>query len=372
MATSGTVATVPFNNLKVIEHACRRAGYRVENVGAQDLAFARDNLFTMTAEWINKGFPLWTRQYDILSAAIGNPDVATPQGTVDVFQVFWRILMPYRGSATTTGGDDASTLFSGEPGDDVTIAGPSPGVYVAFGGETEVDTIGVLPGAGANYTAALEVQSSEDGVTWTTVQTLASQTFVAGKWAYQDLKPTISPAYIRIVRPGSGSWVLNQMQIGLPNWQDIPIGGAGGLSMDDYYNQSNRDFRNNQPNSSFIDRLLDPPTIKIWPLLNVSGFYSGCVTALTRRYIQDPGALTDSMEVPQRWLEAVQWGLAELIMAEFPLSDEEKANALLMQARTQRQQFVAQKAMMSAAAAWAEERNRSPIRIIPNISAYTR
>lgn len=372
MATSGTVATVPYNNLKVIEHACRRAGYRVEMVAPQDLQFARDNLFTLTAEWINKGFPLWTRQYDILSAAIGNPDVATPQGTVDVFQVFWRILMPYRGSATTTGAGDASTLFSGQPGDDVTIAGPSPGVSVAFGGETEVDTIGVLPGAGASYTAALEVQASDDGTSWTTVQTLESQTFVAGKWAYKDLKPTISPAYIRVVRPGSGSWVLNQMQLGLANWQDIPIGGQGGLSMDDYFNQSNRDFRNNQPNSSFIDRLLDPPTIKIWPLLNTAGFYAGAVTALSRRYIQDPGALTDSMEVPQRWLEALQWRLASLIMAEFPIPDEEKTSALLLQARQQRQQFVEAKAVAAEAAAWAEERVRAPIRIIPNISAYTR
>lgn len=367
MATSGTVSTVRYNANRVIEHACRRAGYQPEAVAPQDLLYCRDSIFTLTSQWINAGFPLWTRRYDILSAAIGQENVATLDGTVDAFAVYWRILMPYRGPATLTTGGDGSVLFGGEPNSDVTITGTDPGITVAFGSDTEVDTIGVLGGATA-YTAALEVQTSQDGVTYSTIQTLPSKTIPAGAWSYQDLSPTIVAPFVRVIKPGATSWVVNQFNFGLANWQDILIGP---LSMDDYYNQGNRAFRNNQPNSSYVDRQLLKPQIKIWPLLNTQGFYNGCITCLSRRYIQDPGALTDDIEVPQRWLEALQWRLASIAIMEFPIPAEVKVSALLMQERAQRIQLINAEAPKAEALAWAEERNRSPIRWLPDISPYT-
>jgi len=367
MATSGTVSTQRYNATRVIEHAARRAGYQPADIAAQDLIYCKDSIFTLTSQWINAGFPLWTRRYDILSAAIGQENVQTVDGTVDAFSVYWRLLMPYRGPATLTSGGDGSVLFGGQPNADVTIPGANPGITVAFGSSQEVDTIGVLGGAVA-YTAALEVQTSQDGVTFTTIQTLPSKLIPAGAWSYQDLSPTISAPFVRVIKPGSASWVVNQFNFGLPNWQDILIGP---LSMDDYYNQGNRAFRNNQPNSSYVDRQLLKPQIKIWPLLDTQGFYNGCITCLSRRYIQDPGALTDDIEVPQRWLEALQWRLASIIIMEFPIPDEVKRSPLLLQERAQRMQTISTEAANSERLAWAEERTRAPIRWLPDISAYT-
>lgn len=369
MATSGTVSATRYNMQRVLDHAVRRAGYQPAQISIQDQSFLRDNVFTLTSQWINAGYPLWTRQYTILSAAIGKEDVPTPDGTVDVFHVYWRILSPYRGGATLTSGGDGSVLFGAQPNADVTITGTNPGITVAFGGTTEVDTIGVLPGAGADYTAALQVQVSQDGATFITVQTLPSQTFSAGVWAYQDLSPTITAPFVRVIRPGSTPWVVNQFNYGLANWQDVELGQ---LSMDDYYNQGNRAFRNNEPNSCFVDRRLAKPFIKIWPLLNQQGFYNGCVTALTRRYIQDPGALTNDVEVPQRWLEALQWRLASLAIIELPLTDEMKGSQLLMQDRAARIQLIGTEAPKAEALMWAEERTRAPIRWLPDLSPYTR
>lgn len=367
MATSGTVSTVSYNQNRVIEHAARRAGYQPAMIAPQDLIYCKDSIFTLTSQWINAGFPLWTRRYDILSAAIGQENVATVDGTVDAFAVYWRILMPYRGPATLTNSADGSTLFAGQPNADITITGTNPGITVAFGSSTEVDTIGVLGGAVA-YTAALEVQTSEDGLTYTTVQTLPSKLIPAGAWSYQDLSPTITAPFVRVIKPGSATWVVNQFNFGLANWQDILIGP---LSMDDYFNQGNRAFRNNQPNSSYLDRQLTKPQIKIWPLLSTQGFYNGCVACLSRRYIQDPGALVDDIEVPQRWLEALQWRLASIIIMEFPISEEVKTSPLLMQERQTRMQVISAEAANSERLAWAEERQRSPIRWLPDLTPYT-
>jgi hypothetical protein len=365
MATSGTVSGYNFNLGKVIDHAFRRAGVQPEQVSSEQLEVARDLVFTLTSEWVNAGFPLWTRKYYLLNTPIGSPDVAAPVGTVDIRQAYWRIFNPYRGNATTSAGADASPLFTGEPNDtDVVIAGPNAGVIVDFGSETEMDTVGVLLGGSSPITAALQIKISVDGSTWTTFQTLDSATYTPGQWTYFDLNPTLSAQFVQLVLP-SGTFTLNALNFCLANGNDIPIGP---LNIDDYYNLPDKMFRSNQPNSSYLDRQLAQPVLKVWPVLNVQGFYRGTVTALARRYIQDPGELTNDVEVPQRWLEALIWRLASILVHEIPTPIEQNALAA-WQARVALTDKNRREAELLA---WAEERVRAPIRWSPNFSVYTR
>lgn len=363
MATSGTVSSYPFNLGKVIDHAYRRAGVALaEQISAEQLEIAKDLVASLTAEWVNAQYPLWTIRYVMLNTPIGSPDVALPTGTVEVRQAFWRIFNPWRGAATTSGGVDASDLFLGQPVDDVTITGPSAAVIVDFGSETELDTVGVLLGGGSSQTAALLVQQSDDGIMYTTSQTLTSTTYEVGKWSYFDLNPTITAQFIKLVLP-TGTWILNQLNFGLANWQDVP---AGPLNIDDYYNLSDKLFRNNQPNSYYQERPLGAPILKMWPVLSVQGFYMGTTTVLCRRYIQDPGELTDDVEVPQRWLEALIWRLASLLIYEIPSPGGDTQG---WQARVA---LIEKNTMKAEMLAWAEERVRAPIRWTPSIGVYTR
>ena len=371
--TSGTVGATKFNTQRVIDHALRRAGLQPERMSGEQQQIALDLLFTQASEWINAGFPLWTRQFVLLGPTIGSPDVAMPVGTVDAFHTYWRILQPYRGNATTTDLQNASVLFAGQPNSDVTITGSNPGVVVAFGGATELDTIGVILGGNSPVTASLQVQTSPDGVSFTTVQTLPSATYTPDAWTYFDLDPVVTSPFTALVLPGSGPWVLNQVQFGLANGQDIEIGP---LNIDDYYNLPNKMFQSNQANSSYIDRQIAQPVIKLWPTVNVTGFYNGAVSALVRRYIQDPGSLTNALEVPQRWLEATIWRLASTLFYEIPPTQDQvaasQASPYAVLARQQLIQQIEQKATKSEALCWSEERTRAPIRWAPNLRAYTR
>lgn len=368
--TSGTVSTYPFNMQRVIDHACRRAGRLPQRIGAENQQIAKDLIFTLTSQWINAGFPLWTRQYLLLGTQVGSPTVTLPDGVVEVLHSYWRILQPYRGAAETTGSADATALLAGAPTTDVTIAGPNPGIIIPFGSATQVNTIGVVGGAGADVTGQLAVYASDDGVTYTLMQTLASATFSEGQWTYADLNPTVEAAYVKIVLVQSGSWTVQQFNIGLSNWQDIE---NGKLNIDDYYNLTNRYFQSDRPNSYFQDRPIGSPVLMIWPTLNLSGWYAGTVTALARRYIQDPGVLTNNVEVPQRWLEALIWRLAVLILFEF--EDDEGADAqtlsVRMQAKQARLTLLEAQATKAEALAWSEERNISPIRLLPSLHPYT-
>jgi hypothetical protein len=370
VATSGTVGTYSFPQRKVLDHAFRRAGWTPESVGSEHIQIAQDLLFLQLSEYANAGFPLWTRVFGLLGIQVGSPEVTCPAGTIDVLHCYWRILNPYRGAATTTGSADASALFGGQANSDITIAGPNPGVTVNFTTATEVDTVGVLLGGGSPLTAALQVQTSTDGVTFATAQTLASATYTPQQWTYFDLDPSITSQYLRIISPGAGSWTLNQLNYGLANGQDIEIGP---LNIDDYYNLPNKQFQSDRPNSGYVDRQIAEPIIKIWPTPDTGAFYNGTVSALTRRYIQDPGSMTNNIEVPIRWYEGVVARLGIRLMDELPDPDtSSQASYFSLMAKTQRRQLLEQTASKSEALMWSEERNRSPIRWAPNVRPYTR
>ena len=75
--------------------------------------------------------------------------------------------------------------------------------------------------------------------------------------------------------------------------------------------------------------------------------------------IQDVGALTDEVEVPQRWLEAIVCELAIRMIMELPGADLNRIPVL---------QDMADNISRIAS---DEERDNSPINITPNIGVYT-
>jgi hypothetical protein len=84
------------------------------------------------------------------------------------------------------------------------------------------------------------------------------------------------------------------------------------------------------------------------------------IVAWRHRHIMDVGTMTQDVEVPQRWLDAVISMLAAKLASEIP---EVPADMIpLLDA----------KATQAELEAWGEERDNSPIRWAPNISAYTR
>jgi hypothetical protein len=70
--------------------------------------------------------------------------------------------------------------------------------------------------------------------------------------------------------------------------------------------------------------------------------------------------LTDELEVPQRWYEAVVMNLAHRMSLELPM------------VQLDRIQYLEKMAAVALDQAEQEERDRSPIYYAPNISVYTR
>lgn len=378
-STSGTVSTYLFNNNKLIDHALRRCGINPQKVSAEDLEVCLDLLFTLASEWGAVGFQLWTRRYDLLSMTIGSPDVATPPGTIEVLSNYWRIFQPYRGACAllpgaTTGN---SSLFSGQASVDVVLTGINPGVQVLYSSPTEVDTVGVILGGSTNLTAALELWGTQDGSTYTLLQTLPAATYQPGKWVYFDLNPSLTVLGLQLIQNTAGqvaTLTLNQVQFALAQGQDIM---NGPLNIDDYYNLPDKQMQSDRPNSSYQDRQVQGPVLKIWPVPNSAAFYSGTISCLSRRHIMDPGELTDIMEVPQRWYEALIWRLAAKAVHEIgeppPTANQgQPPNPNKFQEWQARVQNCENNATKAEAIAWAEERVKAPIRMYPSVGCYTK
>jgi len=101
------------------------------------------------------------------------------------------------------------------------------------------------------------------------------------------------------------------------------------------------------------------PRIWVWP--GSEGAVDQIVV-WTQRHIQDVGALTNTIDVPQRWLEATRAGLAAKCAYLLPAGEIPPGRLELLGA----------KADMALLQAEDGESDGSPTRLAPRISGYTR
>jgi len=328
MAYSNTVSQTVFDTRRVIDNAARRCKLRAESITAEYIDIANDQLYLLLSDLANMGAPLWCIEKQILPLYDGYGDVTLDTKVVDILNSNLRQLQTVTGTNTTT-----STTHT-----------------IAFSGTTFVTTVGVK-WAAASVPIALE--RSDDGVTWTTIQT-ETPVAIAGEWTWYDLESSIATLYFR-VRATSGTLVFTQIYTGnTPT--EIPLAR---LNRDDYTNLPNKSFQSNRPLQFWYDRKIPNPIMHLWPVPN-SGADTSQLVLWVQRYIMDVGTMTQQLEVPQRWYEAIVAMLASKLALEIVEVD---ANMIPL---------LDQKAQQALYTAQAEERDNSPMMIAPNIAMYTR
>lgn len=328
MAFSGTVSQTVFNTRRVIESAVRRCKLSAEQLSAEAVDIANNQLYLMLSEWANSGYQLWTIEKQIYPLYNGVGDVALDLGTIEVLNGNLRSLQPVTGTNTTS-----STIVSTD-----------------FTSATFVSTVGVRWGAAA---VPIALERSDDGLSWTTVQT-ATPTAASGQLTWFDLVSVIASRFIR-VRATSGTLTTTQVIWGnTPS--EIPLAQ---LNRDDYTSLPNKAMQSSRPLQYWFDRQVRQPVMRLWPVPNAAAETQQLVL-WRRRHIMDVGTMAQEIEVPQRWYEAVVAGLAAKLALELPEAD----GALIP--------MLDAKAATALNTAQQEERDTGPITIAPAIGAYTR
>jgi hypothetical protein len=331
MATSGTVSTTNFTTRQVIDHAFRRCRLGAQQITSEMIDVANDQLYLILSNLANRGVQLWCIERLVMPLYQGNGAVTLPLGTIDVLNTNLRTLLESTGTTAST-----ATTFQ---------------VYNADG--LTVTTVGI------KWSAAAEpfvIEMSNDGIAWTAVDTIQATdapTQVAGEWLWIDTEVPESADYFR-VRVTSGSLSASEVYFGnTPN--EIPIAR---LNRDDWTALPNKSFEG-RPLQFWFDRQRDYPVMRLWPVPNLAA-ETQQIVLWRHRYIQDVGSMTQNLDVPQRWFDAIVAMLASKLAEETP-----EVDANLMP-------ILEAKADKALAQAENEERDNSPIYWTPNLSVYTR
>ena len=351
MTTSGTVSTTVFNTNNILDMAFRRCKIAPEIVTSEMQQTALDSLYLMISSLCNNGIQLWTVEKIILPFYLGNGYIELPVGTIDLLNQNYRTISQYTGLITASEGvadfaDDSNLLTA------CTQTTPNGWILQDLQTAQNISTLGLNMFAAGTYD--IKVEYLDSFLNWVTVLEPGEVTYAAGEWKWYDINPSITAQLWKL--SGINGTILNVAEfVTAGNPTEIPLAR---LNQDDYTNLPNKTFQG-RPLQFWLDRQLAAPVMRLWPAPNQQAEFAQMV-AWRQRHIMDVGSLTETIEVPQRWVDAIAWYLAYRLCYEIQQVDIGMADRL---------KPIADERM---ALAFGEERDNSPFQLYPNISPYTR
>jgi hypothetical protein len=352
MAYSGTVGTTVVNVQTFIDHAARRSGKLAEELTSEQVATARELLFFLLSNLINQGIQYWAIEKKVYGLNVDQYEYSLPLGGVDVLNALYRQMQRPTGTYSASSGVAANAFDNDTATKDVQSS-PNGNISVDFGSGNDIyaGSIGILPGTSGSFHILLE--TSDDGVTWTTLEDTGVTVWVDNQWLWYDIDPGASKQFYRMRETGGNTLSVREFYVGNMS-REITMSR---LNRDDYTNLPNKNFTANQPYQFWFNRTIPQATINLWPTPN-NAFIQ--MVVWYSRQVMDVGDLTNELEIPQRWYLAVLAMLSHQLALELPGVDINRVTYLEGQAEKYFNM------------AEQEERDKSPIYYAPNISVYTR
>jgi hypothetical protein len=357
MAYSGTVGETVINVQTLIDHGARRCGKLAEELTSEQQLSARQSLFFLLSHLGNKGINYWAINKKVFGLKADQYIYTMPLGCIDVLNVLYRTMNRPTGDYSTSAGGVIANVYDNDVDTWCQQSSANGNISIFYGTNNPIyaGSIGILPyvSGGGTATWSITFEYSVDGVTWNTLDNLGQIVVTDNQWIWTDIDPGQSVMYYRVRAYNGTTLALREFYVG-NNSREIQMSR---LNRDDYTNLPNKNFTANQPYQFWFDRTIPQPTVYLWPTPS-DPFIQ--MTVWYQRQIMDVGALTDELEIPQRWYEAVQFMLAHRMSLELPQVAMDRVGYL---------EKMAEKYLFEAE---QEERDKSPIYWAPNISVYTR
>ena len=352
MATSGTVSETVIDVQQLIDHGARRCGKFAEELTSEQQISARESLYFLLSSLANRGIQYWAIQKTVIGITPDKYIYDMPLGSVDVLNALYRKMNRPSGIYSSSSGVASNAFDSDIDTIDVQTA-INGNIAINYGVDNVIyaGSIGILPGVSGSFHILLEY--STDGSTWSLLHDTGVTTWVDGTWLWYDIDPGVTVQYYRMRETGGNTLAVREFYVG-NNSTEIMMSR---LNRDDYTNLPNKNFTANQPFQFWFDRTIPQPKMYLWPTPS-DPFVQ--ITVWCSRQIQDVGALQDSLEIPQRWYEAIVFMLSHRMALELPQVDPTRIAYL---------EKMADKYLYEAE---QEERDNSPIYLSPNISCYSR
>ena len=357
MTTSGTVGQTVVTVQNLIDNGARRAGKLAEELTVEQVQSAKQSLFFVLSNLINQGIQYFAIKKQVYGLQPNKYEYTLPAGGVDVLNALYRYMTQPVGSYSSSAGGIVNNVADDNVNTYCQQTSANGFFQVTYGTNNPqyIGSIGIMPYV-ANFGTATwnySFQSSLDGTNWQTLYTATNVTVTDGQWIWQDIDPGANTQYYRIQASGGTTLALREWYLGV-NSTEITMAR---LNRDDYTNLPNKNFTANQPFQFWLNRTIPYATITLWPTPQ-NAFYQ--MTVWYSSQVEDVGALSGQLAIPDRWLLAIQCMLAHQMSLELPGIDL---------ARIQYLEGQAEKYFIMAE---QEERDKSPIYFAPNISVYTR
>ncbi len=326
MATSGTIGNTVINSAKLLEKAIRRCGLSPQALTPEIVSTASEDMFMFLMGMSNRGLNLWCIDHRLMSLVSGKKTYVLPVGTTDVLNLLF--CTPVQADYTLVIGATEATASNTDSAIDVVRYG------IKFS---------VLP------TTSFLFETSPDGVAWTIVSTVTDLPTV-DQYGWYEVDPRLTGQYFRVSSPTLGT-VTDLVLV--TSIREIVVSA---FNRDDYASQPNKNTSSNTSLNFWFEKLVTPQ-ITLWPVPTDDT----CHLSLFRyRQIQDIGLLTDEIELPMRWFEAITWHLAARLAFELPGVDPARRAEVIQMANGMTIEVE------------GGETDSSPTYFAPNISCYTR
>jgi hypothetical protein len=359
MAYSGTYNQTKVNVDQLISYAFRDAGKTSEEMTPEYINAAKQALFYILQNSVNRGINIWLQKIVVLGAQTNQQILPMPSNCVDVLEANWiYIVNPEIATALPVSNPGAPALFDQDSNADLNQFATSTLLDNYFGAEYQQQTrlfyVGFnayVPGVSATYD--LDLQVSQDGITWTTWESFPSVTLADRQWQYYAIDTTQEFYFYRLRNRNVGStFSLRAIQFA-QSQQVIPMAR---LNRTDYFSLPNKQFPSQRSLQYWFNRQIDPE-MYLWPVPN-NNFQA--FSLILELQPQDVGSLTNELYMPDRAIPYFQAALSHKMAMQLPgidLNRVQYLEKLALEARTQFEE---------------EDRDKSPIYFQPNISYYTR
>ncbi len=356
MPTSGTVGSTVFLNQQIIDHAFRRCKLVEQEITGEHIETALDLLWLFTQTLVNKGIKLWNVIPLLLPIYERQATVPCPLGTVDTYTINLRNLNRITGTASASEGT-ADNAFDGDLTTACTQVSTLGTISMLLASATNVSTFGIMPNVSGTWDYVIE-GSNDNYVTTVTLLTRTGQAVVANEWLWVDVQGVLGGVndFDNYRLRATGTTVLDVIELFYGNKpNEIPMYK---LNRNDYANLPDK-ASTGRPTQFWYDKTRTQPEIELWPNPGAEFTFSQ-VTGFVQRQLQDVGAMTDELEVPDRWYLAIVCNLAAELGREIKEVDEVIVPRLDLDAG----KYLAD--------AWTGETDESETYLRPNISPYTR
>lgn len=323
MATSGTIGTTVINTAKMLEKALRRAGLPPQAVTPETVETASDSLFMLLMSLTNRGLNLWCIDKQFIPLTVGQALYNLPVGTLSVLNLL---------QATPSRADYVVSTNTATSTSDVAL------VRYGIKFSTQPD----VPCA---------FEHSQDGITWTVLNTITvADLHPTGMYNWFDCDPQINAMYFRV--NGLVAGVVSDIYLSTNNREIV----VAQFNRDDYANQPNKNFQSSSVTNFYFEKLVNPK-ITVWPVPNDDVRH---LVLFRHRQVEDVGSLTQTLEIPSRWIEAITWQLCVRLCFELPGIDQARRGE------------VTQMATAMMAEVESGETDSAPLYYQPNVGVYTR